>query len=193
MTPRESSEPPVREAPPRGRLVLALSPILVLVMVVAGYAVLLRPKFAALRDLRQRAAIEPEAAELESLATQLARTRATFEQELAGKRELIDAAIPDREQVPTLFVMLDAAAQNSGVSITTMEVTREPAPATLTTIAGKPMLLVNLAVRGVDYPRLKAFIGNLSASRRLMDVLSVQFSPSGLSATLRIRTYALES
>ncbi|MDO8648938.1 MAG: hypothetical protein Q7R81_04100, partial [Candidatus Peregrinibacteria bacterium] len=105
----------------------------------------------------------------------------------------IDAAIPDREQVPTLFVMLDAAAQNAGVSITTMEVTREPAPATLTTIAGKPMLLVNLAVRGVDYPRLKSFIGNLSASRRLMDVLSVQFSPSGLSATLRIRTYALES
>lgn len=179
--------------PSRGRLFVVGAPILVFVMVVGGYVVLLRPRFAERRDLRRRAMIASEVAGLESLAAQLARTRATFEQELSGKRELIDAAIPGSEEVPTLFVMLDAAAQHAGVSITTMEVTREPAPASLTTIAGKPMLLVNLAVRGVDYPRLKSFVGNLSASRRLIDVLSVQFSPSALSATLRVRAYTLDA
>lgn len=179
--------------PPRGRSFVVYTPIIVFVMVFGGYVVLLRPRFSELRDLRQRATIASEVVDLESLAAQLARTRATFEQELSGKRELIDAAIPGSEEVPTLFVMLDAAAQHAGVSITMMEVTREPAPTSLTTIAGKPMVLVNLAVRGADYPRLKSFIGNLSASRRLIDVLSVQFSPSALSATLRIRAYALDA
>jgi len=193
MTPHESSgSHAADETPSRTRVLVVLAPILAVALVVGGYATLLRPRFAELRDLRQRATIEPEVADLERLTTQLTRTRATFEQELAGKRELIDAALPGSEEVPSLFVMFDAAAQNAGVSIVTMEVTREPAPATLTTIAGKPMLLVNLAIRGVDYPRLKSFLGNLAASRRLLDVLSVQFSPAALSATLRVRTYALD-
>ncbi|MDO8599178.1 MAG: hypothetical protein Q7S02_03650 [bacterium] len=173
-------------------VLLPLAPILVLAIIAAGYAFVLRPRFAALRDLRARALIEQEVVDLERQTTELANARKTFEEVLATKREIIDAAVPGGEDVPGLFVTLDAAAQHAGLLITSMEVTREEAPVSLPALRGNPVLLMGVAIRNVDYPKLKSFLNLLAASRRLIDVLSVQFSPQSLSTTIRLRTYTLD-
>ena len=172
--------------------ILPLAPLIVFVMIAAGYAVLLRPRFSELRDLDARRGITQEVTDLEQRVFELGRTRMTFEQQLAVNREMIDAAVPGGEDAPGLFTALDAAAQRSGVSIGTMEVTREPAPESLHVLGSSPVILVSAALHGVDYARLKSFLDVLAASRRLLDVLSVQFSPQSLSATLRIRAYSLD-
>jgi len=72
------------------------------------------------------------------------------------------------------------------------EVMREKAPTSLPSLRGNSVLLMNVAIRSVDYARLKSFLGILAESQRLMDVLSVQFSPQALTATIRLRAYTLE-
>jgi|GEM_PF-4118470 len=171
---------------------LPFAPVLALAIVVAGYAVILRPRIAVLRGLRARAAVEREVADLEREVAALASARETFEASFASKREVIDAAVPGGEDVPGLFVALDAAAQHAGVLVTSMEVTREKAPTSLPSLRGNSVLLMNVAIRSVDYARLKSFLGILAESQRLMDVLSVQFSPQALTATIRLRAYTID-
>lgn len=171
---------------------LPFAPLLALFVIAVGYFALLRPRFATLRDLRARRAIEREVVDLEHQAAQLASARKTFEETFAAKREIIDAAVPGGEDVPGLFVAIDAAAQNAGLVITSMEVTREEPPAFLRALGGKSALVIGASLRGVDYPRLKSFLNVLTASRRILDVLSVQFSPQALNATVRVRAYSLD-
>jgi hypothetical protein len=171
---------------------LPLTPLVLLILIVVGYAVVLRPRFAALRDLRARRGIAAEISAIEQQVSQLSRTRTTFEQQLSLKRGPIDAAVPGGEDVPGLFTALDAAAQRAGVVITTMEATREPAPASLRVLGSNPVILIGLALRSADYARLKSFLATVASSSRLMDVLSVQFAPQAMTATVRIRAYTVE-
>lgn len=165
---------------------------MLLILIAAGYFLMFRPRFATLRDLRARRGIAAEITGIEQQVAQLGRTRATFEQQLAAKRGPIDAAVPGGEDVPGLFTALDAAAQRAGVVMTTMEATRELAPTSLRALGSNPVILVGVSLRSVDYARLKSFLATVAASSRLMDVLSVQFAPQSLTATVRIRAYTVE-
>ncbi len=185
-------EPSGRERATFIAVLLPLTPLLLLAIIVVGYFLILRPQFMALRDLRARRGIASEIVGLEQQIAQLGRTRATFEQQLTAKRGPIDAAIPGGEDVPGLFTTLDAAAQRAGVVITTMEVTREPAPTSLKVLGSNPVILISASLRSVDYARLKSFLATVASSSRLMDVLSMQFAPQSLTATVRIRAYTME-
>ena len=192
-TPRQQpTTPSVTRRASLGAIVRFAAPLIMVAIIAAGYAALLHPRFAALRDLRSRRSIELEVSDLERQIRESANAQETFRSALAAKREVIDATVPDEEDVPGLFVAMDAAAQNAGVVITSMEVTREEPPASLRALNGSPVLLIGASLRSADYPRLKSFLGILASSRRLMDVLSVQFSPQAFTATIRVRAYSLD-
>jgi hypothetical protein len=66
-------------------VLLPLTPFLLALIIAVGYFMVLRPQFAALRDLRVRRGIAAEIAGIEQQVAQLSRTRATFEQQLTAK------------------------------------------------------------------------------------------------------------
>ncbi|MBI4433709.1 hypothetical protein HY632_02970 [Candidatus Uhrbacteria bacterium] len=181
----------ITERPPMGDRLGWLIPVVVWCVIGLGYFFFLRPQFFTLRDLRSRHALATEGDALERQIRELRKVAEVASGELADARSVVDAAIPGTDDIPGLIVIVESAAQRAGVSVTGIEVSREPAPASLSMLAGNDVLVVGMSVQRVEYTRLKTFLEVLASSARLMDVLSVQFSPKALTATIRARTYML--
>lgn len=159
------------------------------VLVIVGYLFVLHPRFVRVGELRARIARATQIMEAAAATGALRQLRDTLAAIPEADRHAIDALAPPGEDVPGIFVALDAAAQRAGVGISSMEATREEGKGLP---AGVRSLSVGLSVRNVEYDRLHAFLRAIGLSQRLMDVRSVQFSPAGLTATIRIRAYSVE-
>ena len=174
-----------------GTRYLVIAPLLAFVIFVIGYFAVVRGQIRTFRELRTRQSVERVSDGAREQIDRIARV----EQEIAKipeqDRQVIDRMVPAGEEVPGLFAIFDAAAQRAGVAITSMDVTRE-ASKDLKASGGARMLAANLAIRNVDYPKLKAFLGVLASSQRLVDVLTVQFSPQGRNASVLVRAYTLD-
>lgn len=174
-----------------GTQYLIIAPLLVLGILVIGYFAVVRGQIRTLRELRARQSVERVSDNVQEQIDRIARV----EQEIAKipeqDRKEIDRMVPAEEEVPGLFAIFDAAAQRAGVAITSMDATRESSKDPKAS-GGAQMLTSSLAIRNVDYPKLKSFLGVLASSRRLIDVLTVQFSPQGRSASIVVRAYTLE-
>lgn len=166
-------------------------PFAVACIVAVGYLVLLRPQFATLRDLRSHRATPNRIPELRAAAARWNAARSAIDVLPASNRAEVDAIVPPTEDVPSIFVAIDAAAQRSGVSVVAIDVTRDELPPDAA-VRDVQASAISLSIRSVDYPRLKSFLGVLAASRRLFDIRSVQFTPSALTASVRLRTYRAE-
>ncbi|MBI2482626.1 hypothetical protein HYV74_00430 [Candidatus Uhrbacteria bacterium] len=183
-----TSEVTTTERPPMGDRLGMLIPILVLTVLGVGYGLLLRPQFVTLRDLRARHALRAEADALERGVREV-RQLSEVGGSLADARAVVDAAIPGIDDVPGLMTVMESAAQRSRVVVGGVEVSREPAPATMPELAGNDTVMVGISLRRVEYESLKTFVYLLEKSHRVLDVLSVQFSPKALTATIRARAY----
>lgn len=174
-----------------GTRYLVAAPVLVIGILVIGYFAVLRGQIRTFHELRARQNVERVSDGAREQIDRITRV----EQEIAKipeqDRQIIDRMVPAGEEVPGLFAIFDAAAQRAGVAVTSMDVTRE-ASKDLKISGGARMLAANLAIRNVDYPKLKAFLGVLASSQRLLDVLTVQFSPQGRNASVLVRAYTLD-
>ena len=180
-------------APDRGWVMLAVAPIVAIVVVIAGYVMFLQPLLTALAEVRAQRASALVA--LPALTTDIARAekvRAAVETIPEAQLHTIDGAVPGGEDTPGLFTAIDAAAQNAGIAIASMDVTREEPPKDIASLAGHRVLTIGISLRHVDYARLKAFLDVLASSARIMDVLSVQFAAQSLTATVRARAYTMD-
>ena len=165
-------------------------PLIALVILTAGYVMILRPKFAELRDLRARTHIASEIPALEQRITRLD----SSSEKLATHRALlerVDFALPGEEDIPGLFATIDAAAQRAGVIASSVNVVRGALPDTRRALRGVTALTTEVTLYGVTYDQLKAFLHVLVSSERLIDILSVRFSPGSFSGSVRVRAYAL--
>lgn len=177
---------------PSPTLLPAIAPVVVLAVGAVG-VFLLRPPFA--EFVRVRTASVAHTTTLAVAAETRRRAdaaRATFETLTAEDLAVVDAVAPPGEDVPGLFTTIDGAAQRAGVVVASIEVTRDDPATAPSSASGAKVLAVGASIRNVDYPRLKAFLDVLASSRRLLDVTSVQFTPTSRTATLRLRAYTNE-
>ena len=90
-----------------------------------------------------------------------------------------------------MFATIDAAAQRAGVIASSVNVVRGALPDTRRALRGVTALTTEVTLYGVTYDQLKAFLHVLVSSERLIDILSVRFSPGSFSGSVRVRAYAL--
>ncbi|MFH1430377.1 MAG: hypothetical protein ABIG71_02520 [Candidatus Uhrbacteria bacterium] len=174
-------------------LLPALTPVVVLALAIIGYIAFLRPQLFELRSLQLRAAFASDVPALEQRLAQLERVRAVFGGELGAVQPLIDSTLPATTDVPGIIATLDAAAQRAGVVVASMELSREqPPPEFKRVLSDNEVVLIGLTVRNVTYMKLKVLLSVMSRSQRLIDTLSVQYTPKRQSATLRLRMYTMK-
>lgn len=182
-------------------------PLLVLTIAAAGYFFLL-PKYKELQDeKRVLAARENEVARQEAQLISVRDLLADLnrkEEQLA----VLDQALPTAPAVPELLANLEALTQSSGLLATTLQITIPSTlpeagsgqnPQEFKRLEGILGSTENLSVLQIDmiltgqYPNLKTFLTNLEQNLRLMDILSLTFTPvekSGDQAyALKIQTY----
>lgn len=183
-------------------------PLLVLVVAAAGYFYLL-PKYKELKERKQVLSHKQD-----EVATQ--------EAQLGGVKDLIadlkrkeaelaplDEALPTAPAIPELLANLEALTQTSGLLAANLQITIPPTltraeggsdqaqPRRLEGVLGSTenlaVLQIDLIVKG-QYLNLKTFLSNLEQNMRLLDVLSLTFTPAETETrtqeyALRIQTY----
>ena len=183
-------------------------PLGLLVVALLGYF-LLWPKYKDVMGARQ--AVATKKTFLQNRITQLQNIEALLVEYEKKKQQLIpiDQALPTAPRIPELLANLELLSKQSGLNITSLEIT--PAPSSNTPTPGQTVaevkktedlrsstenlniLQINIRMIG-RYPNLRAWFSNLEQNLRLLDVQVVDIGESddkngGQGYTLKIYTY----
>ncbi len=186
---------------------------LVVMVVAAGYFLLLGPRFKEISQQgilgydAKRAQLEERQRYLDDLEVMVSR----YEQVDFASLEKLSLVLPHKQDIPGILVEFQALAESVGLTVQSITVTElgaaavSVAPGSAETRTGstaipaadaatlssavKP-LNVSLTVAGADgYGTLKALLTAIERDLRIFDVSSVSFTPDGATYTLLLKTY----
>ncbi len=184
-------------------------PFLVLLAAVAGYFYLL-PKYRELKEQKQ--ALAKKQVEVSGQEAQLGGVKDLIADLKQKEAELLplDEALPTAPAVPQLLANLEALTSASGLLTANLQLTLpstvsraeataglEPSHRRVEGVLGSAenlaVLQIDLIVKG-QYLNLKTFLSNLEQNMRLLDILSLTFTPveketGAQDYALRIQTY----
>jgi|GEM_PF-4580288 len=177
-------------------------------MLIGGYALIINPIVRDIREVgildfnRESRQLTERQAYQARLDTSLAKYRALA----TDTKTSLEQTLPTQQDLPGLFVYLDNLITQSGMSMTSIAVT----PGSAITGSAKPGDVVSSGLQALniqvsaspstEYQPVKVLLNNLELSKRLFDVVSVNFT-AGSSAkaeqstnttvSLSLRTYYL--
>jgi len=105
-------------------------------------------------------------------------------------RDMLAYALPAEPDEPGLAVIFKSLAQNSGVRMSSIDIT-EPQGAITAGGNGVGEVEITVALDNVSYDKLKIVLTAVENSLRLFDVRGLSFSPSTGSTSLLIHSYYL--
>ena len=178
-------------------------PLLILVIAASAYFVLL-PKYKALNEAKQ--VLVEKQTEVSEKEAQLQGVRDLISDLKSKKEQLasLDEALPDAPRVPELLANVESLSLSSGLLMSNLQLTipqRSSGDSKATPLVqGISGPLDNLGIVQVDlilkgkYVNLKTFLTNLEQNLRLMDILSLTFTPiqeenDAQDFALKIQTY----
>lgn len=172
----------------------SLSLMVILVMVIfltAGYF-LIWPEYQKLSDNKNKLVTEKETLENQNRTlADLQKLFNNYEDISAANKEKIMSMLPREVDEPGLFTLLETLAGRNGMVVLAADITIKDPAADLKNLGLKE---VNLAINltGGEYFNLKSFLSDLETNLRLMDVISVNYTPEASSIILNIKTYRLD-
>lgn len=158
------------------------------VLLALGYLFVFRPEFARIRQADRTARLQEERTAKEAYLKKLDELNAAFEAYDAEDVERIRAMIPAEEDTPGLMAILDAAAQNSDLQLTSINFAAGDTTG-IPDVQGLGALNISISVQHGNYERFKLFLESLESNLRLFDVRSANISPVTASYGLTIRAY----
>lgn len=172
-----------------------LSLVVILVVVVfltAGYF-LVWPEYQKLSDDKSRLAAQKETlANQNNTLANLKKLFANYEALGEEDKGKIAQMLPQEVDEPGLFTLLEMLAEKNKMVVLAVDISEKEPSADLKNFGIKEVhLAINLS--GGEYTDLKNFLGDLESNLRLMDVLSLNYTPEAGSTILNIKTYRLDS
>jgi hypothetical protein len=178
------------------------------IILIGGYAAILNP---IVRDIREVGILDynRESRQLTERQAYQARLNASLDKFRAlapDTKASLEQTLPMEEDLPGLFVYLDNLFTQSGMTMTSVAVTAGTAitgGATPGDVVSANLRSLNIQVAAApstEYQPVKTLMQNLELSKRLFDVVSVNFTASSGSSTeeaadssitLSLRTYYL--
>ncbi|MDD5071932.1 MAG: hypothetical protein PHQ42_04335 [Patescibacteria group bacterium] len=181
----------------------------VLVVLVLGYFILLKPKYKEIARLTKdgRSGEEREYLERQEHLDDLKKLISVFRSVKTSEINKIDYILKRKDVPEELFGQVEAIARKNGLFLKSLkiesgeesqsggqkisrEVTEEKAAGSLPPEIGR--IKVTFEVLGVDYFGLKSFLTSIENNLMLMDVVSVDFNPGDESVQLVFYTYYLK-
>jgi Tfp pilus assembly protein PilO len=171
-----------------------LSLIVILIAAIfltAGYF-LIWPEYQKLSDDKSRLTTQKESLNNQNYTlTSLKKLLANYDALGAEDKEKIVKMLPQKVDEPGLFTLLEMLAEKNKMVVLAVDISEKEPSAELKNFGIKEVhLAINLA--GGEYTDLKNFLGDLENNLRLMDVLSLNYTPEAGSTILNIRTYRLD-
>jgi len=191
-------------------LVLALA-IIILAM---GYFLLIQPKY---RQAIKNVELVSQEKELKYLAqqkylNQLNELKAAYQNITTEDRDKIEAVLPNQAKTEELFAEIEAIVSKNGLILTSLQIEPEANKSTaqnrrttgsarrntgnkteienLPEGIGKVKIVMNLL--GTDYGSLKNIIKTIENNLRLMDIVTLDFSPAENQTSLELFAYYMK-
>lgn len=182
-----------------------LTALIVLLIVSIGFIVVILPKY---RDVDAKVKLaneqlEKEFVKLSGYLKKLQTINNDYSNINQDSINKIKKFLPNKPETESLIKKLEFVAKNNGVILNSLDIDADldkpdeqtgkiipPAP-NLDLPAGVGVIKITMNLTGVNYSVLKNLISILEKSLRLMDIVSLNFSPADETVSLNIETYYL--
>ena len=173
----------------------SFSLIVILIMAVfltAGYF-LIWPEYQKLSDDRNKLAAGKEAlASQNKTLADLQKLFNNYEDISEANKEKIISMLPSEVDEPGIFALVETLAEKNKMVALAVDISEKDPSADLKNLGLKEVhLAVNLI--GGEYTDLKNFLGDLEINLRLLDVISINYTPEAGSVILNVKTYRLDA
>ncbi len=173
----------------------SFSLIVILIMAIflaAGYF-LIWPEYQKLSDDRNKLAGEKETlASQNKTLVDLQKLFNNYEVISEANKEKILSMLPREVDEPGLFTLIETLAEKNKMVALAIDISEKDSSADLKNLGLKEVhLAINLT--GGEYTDLKNFLGDLQTNLRLLDVISLNYTPEAGSTILNIKTYRLDA
>lgn len=179
---------------------------IVALLVLIGYTLLIGPKWTEISSVglsdykNEQARLDNDKEYLEALKSLVAKYN-TINQ---TKIDDISKIVPTGDQLPALFVEMEAMATDAGMDLETVTFSTETNTAVATSTGGLKTLTISMNIKGGSrYSDMKQLIDTIEKNQRLLDLISISFTldetdvvsvdeTTGGAYTLSLRTYYLD-
>lgn len=166
--------------------------LVVIIIVAAGYFFLLGPKYKEIRmkmkDIETKGS---EQSALQDKLIQITKLRNTYKSIDQDDVKKINSALPDLPLKDELLTQLEALISQNGLLLTSLQI-EDPQKAETQKVSGVGKVRISMDVVGTDYQNLKNILSVLEKNLRLLDIISLKFSPEGRTVSLEIVTYYIK-
>jgi hypothetical protein len=177
------------------------SSLLILLMIsifaVAGY-LLIWPGYGRLTDVRAKIALQKQALEDASKTFRdINKLLENYADISAGERKKIDAMLPDEIDEAGLFTLFETLAQRNRIIFLGVDITEKESADNFKNL-GITEVQASLNLTAApdsenSYGDFKNFLVEVEANLRLMDIISINYTPETATYTLNLKTYRMAS
>jgi|SRR3989344_1968740 len=179
-------------------LVAHFKKIILLVMVIifaAGYFFLINPKYQEIKTkIGDIGTKEEEQSSLQDKLIQITKLRSAYKSISLDGLERINMALPDSPSKDELLPQLETLISQNGLLLTSLQVDdlQKSDDKTDQKATGIGKIKISMNIVGTDYYNFKNILSVLEKNLRLLDVVSLKFSPTEESASLEVITYYMK-
>ncbi len=179
--------------------------LIITVLAAAGYYLFLEPEFKQIKPKSDLDEVEQYRDYLNNYLLKLQEMETLSREITDDVSDKIEKILPDNQDIPGLFVQLQAIAVENGLVLNSIDIAEdeeEPEEAAagaglaITTSAGNEIKRLNIAmdITGATYDKLKSFLSMVEYNLRLFNVDEIAFDVSensALSYIVNLKTYYL--
>ncbi len=175
---------------------------LLLLLLIAIFAVLsyflVWPEYTRFLDIQDKLTSEKQKLGAEEATFQdTKKLLKNYEDISAEDREKIIAMLPGEIDEPGLFTLFESLSQKNKITVLSLDISEKEAAANLKNLGVMEVqVALNLTASPTSedpYGDFKIFLSDLEANLRLMDIISINYTPESATYVLNVKTYRIES
>lgn len=183
--------PETKQTEPKKRTSLSLIIVLVIVLFIVATYFLIWPMYGRVSDNKNKLISQKNLLKIQTeYLSSLEKLISNYESIKLTDKEKLAQALPKEIDEPALFALFESLAGKNQMAVLAIDISEKEAGVELKNLGLREVqIAINLA--GGDYEDFKSLLKDLEVNLRLMDILSISFTPESASYVLTIRTYRL--
>jgi len=189
--------PEKKQSEEKKKTSLLLVIILVVVLFFVAAYFVIWPVYGRINDNKNKLSSQRNLLEIQTeYLENLHKLISNYESIKENDKEKLSQMLPAEIDEPALFTLFESLAEKNKMAMLAIDISEKEPKSEIKNLGLKEVnIAVNLASNpsaGDIYGDFKKFLADLEANIRLMDVVSINFTPESMSYILTIKTYRLE-
>jgi Tfp pilus assembly protein PilO len=189
--------PETKRAEPKKKTSLSLIIVLAAVLFIAAAYFLIWPRYSRLGESKDKLLFQKNLLQTQTeYLGNLQKLISNYESIKTADKEKLARMLPKEVDEPALFTLFESLATKNNITMLAIDISEKEPGAEIKNLGLKEVhIAVNLASNLAPsdiYGDFKNFLTDLEINIRLMDVISINYTPESASYVLNARTYRLE-